>query len=196
MRCLKCGYVMEPFDTECLRCVRSQGGVGREAGSMPDPPSALPPSDPAHKDDIRCPYCHELVPAKDIRRHQNDHEDLRSDGQQNEYVTLPPEERLPGSLDGVPRIYYHHRCGSHTGMPEEIIRSYLQNPYLYFADQSFCGGCHKHIPCRELVWVETGENMQAYNDRLRVAYQGKRPPWYVWQFKRILSSLSQASDPF
>jgi hypothetical protein len=54
-------------------------------------------------------------------------------------------------------------------MPEEIIRSYLMNPYLSSADTTFCTGCGKHVPCRELRWLETGEDLQTYTDRLRAA---------------------------
>ncbi len=48
-----------------------------------------------------------------------------------EHITLPPDERLELDLTGVPRWYYHEKCGRTTGMPEEIIRSYLVNPFLY-----------------------------------------------------------------
>ncbi len=91
---------------------------------------------------------------------------------------MPPEERELGPLDGVPRVYRHWRCGHRTGMPAEIIRSYLKDPYLYYSDRSFCTGRGKHVPCRELVWVETGENMQNYKDRLRAAHPELHPnPW-------------------
>ena len=73
-------------------------------------------------------------------------------------------------------------------MPEEIIRSYLQDPYLYYADRSFCTGCRRHVPCRFLFWIETGENMQVYNDRLRAEHPEMGPPWYL-QLWRILSAL-------
>lgn len=127
----------------------------------------------------RCPYCHDWVANRNREAHQRTHAGTRPDGQNTEYVTLPPEARSQQSLDGVPRIYFHARCGTHTGMPEEIIRSYLKNPYLYTADMSFCAGCHRHVSCRELTWTETGENMQTYNDRLRAARPDLRPPWYV-----------------
>jgi hypothetical protein len=70
-------------------------------------------------------------------------------------------------------------------MPEEIIRTYLKDPFTYMADRSFCTGCGQHVPCRELVWVETGEHMQDYNDRLRADYRERdRDP-----AARILSRL-------
>jgi len=70
-------------------------------------------------------------------------------------------------------------------MPEEIIRSYLKNPYLYSADMSFCTGCKTHVPCLELVWTETGENMQVYNDRLRAEFSYSQEQSFlkrVWQW--------------
>jgi hypothetical protein len=112
----------------------------------------------------RCPFCHELIDLGEFGAHCAEHQQLRPDGQQNEYVTLPPEEREQGDLEGVPQVYRHWRCGRCTGMPEEIIRTYLKNPFT-----------GQHVPCRELVWVETGENMQDYNNRLRAAYRERNP---------------------
>ena len=62
----------------------------------------------------------------------------------NDHVTNAPDERYRGSLDGVPRTYRHSRCGGGTGMPEEIIRSYLANPLLY-NDRSFCCRCGDYV---------------------------------------------------
>ncbi len=133
----------------------------------------------------RCPFCHEWIDGAVFAAHCAEHMRLRPDGQQNDYVTLPPEEREPGPLDGVPRVYLHEACGRRTGMPEEIIRTYLKNPFTYMADRSFCTGCGKHVPCRELVWVETGENMQDYNDRLRAAHPDLKPNPMI----RLLAAL-------
>ena len=130
----------------------------------------------------QCRYCHEMIASDEIAAHETEHRKLRPDGQQEEYVTLPEEDRETGSLDGVPRVYKHDKCGGMTGMPEEIIRSYLANPWLYMADASYCCGCEKHVPCRELVWVETGENMQLYNDRLRA----EKPQFSPALWKRML----------
>jgi hypothetical protein len=101
--------------------------------------------------------------------HEAEHLERRRDGQQGEYVTLPPQEREQGSLAGVPMVYRHEKCGATTRMAEEIIRSYLKNPYLYTADETFCGGCGQHVPLRQCVWVETGEDLQSYTERLRAA---------------------------
>lgn len=118
---------------------------------------------------IRCPYCHRHVDQAAYADHVAGHQAIRSDGQQADYVTLPEEDREDGDLTGVPRSYRHRRCGAVTGMPEEIIRSYLKNPHLYGADQTFCCGCGGHVPLRECVWIETGEDLQTYTDRLRRA---------------------------
>jgi hypothetical protein len=124
----------------------------------------------------RCRYCHEWVDPEQDDAHRFEHTRLRPDGQLREYVTLRPEDRYQGSLEGVPRVYLHRRCGQRTVMPEEITRTYLENPYTYMADRSYCVGCRKHVRCRELAWVETGENMQDYNDRLRASRPEMRPP--------------------
>ena len=125
--------------------------------------------------EVRCEFCHEYVEKSEYDAHVEEHMKLRPDGQQSEYVTLPEEERAAGSLHGVPQVYVHQKCGAATGMPEEIIRSYLQNPYLYLADKTFCTGCGKHVWNRECEWTETGENLQEYMDRLRAEKPEMRP---------------------
>jgi hypothetical protein len=95
-----------------------------------------------------------------------------------DHITVEPSARYDGPLDDVPKWYTHEKCGAVTGMPEEIIRSYLANPFLY-ADRTFCHGCREYVPTRELVWNETGERMADYNDGLRSAYvqkHGAPPP--------------------
>jgi hypothetical protein len=124
---------------------------------------------------IRCPYCHEYIDSSAYPAHEAEHRKPRADGQQSEYATLPPEAREEGSLAGVPKVYRHRKCGVATGMPEEIIRSYLKNPYMYMADATFCCSCGKHVPFRECVWVETGEDLQTYTDKLRAAKPEMKP---------------------
>jgi hypothetical protein len=124
---------------------------------------------------IRCPFCHEYISEEEYPAHADRHLQRRDDGQQTDYATLPPDERAEGSLEGVPRVYVHRKCGEATRMPEEIIRSYLANPWLYSADATFCCGCGDHVPFAECKWVETGENLQRYMDRLRAADPSMKP---------------------
>lgn len=125
---------------------------------------------------IRCPYCHEYIDETEFSTHEAIHRKTRPDGQQTDYVTLPEEAREAGDLAGVPRVYVHRECGVATEMPEEIIRSYLKNPYLYGADATFCCGCGKHVPFRECVWTETDQNLQSYMENLRANVQIKIKP--------------------
>jgi hypothetical protein len=60
-------------------------------------------------------------------------------------------------------------------MPDEIIRSYLKDPFLYSADATFCCGCGTHVPWRECCWVETGEDLQTYTDKLRAKKRAGQP---------------------
>ncbi|VTR93868.1 Uncharacterized protein OS=Pirellula staleyi (strain ATCC 27377 / DSM 6068 / ICPB 4128) GN=Psta_0074 PE=4 SV=1 [Gemmata massiliana] len=124
---------------------------------------------------VRCPYCHEYIDRAEFAAHEAAHRKSRPDGQQTDYATLPEEEREDGDLEGVPQVYVHRKCGVATGMPEEIIRSYLKNPYMYMADATFCCGCRKHVPFRDCNWVETGEDLQTYTDRLRAAKPDMKP---------------------
>jgi hypothetical protein len=62
-------------------------------------------------------------------------------------------------------------------MPEEIVRSYLVNPFLYNS-RTFCCGCNNYVESRELIWRETGESLEAYRKNLQEAYVKKHggPP--------------------
>lgn len=124
---------------------------------------------------VRCPYCHEYIDEAAFPAHEAKHRKSRPDGQQTDYATLPDEDREHGDLAGVPRVYVHRRCGAATGMPEEIIRSYLKNPFMYMSNQTFCTGCGTHVPFRECEWTETGEDLQSYTDKLRAAKPEMKP---------------------
>ena len=65
---------------------------------------------------VRCEFCHEYIPKSEYNAHCEQHMKLRADGQQTDYVTLPEENRELGSIEGVPQVYVHRRCGSATGM--------------------------------------------------------------------------------
>lgn len=126
-----------------------------------------------------CPYCHEQVESSQFAAHCAQHEMLKADGQQEDYVTLPPEQRTAASLENEPQVYQHLKCGGATQMPEEIVRSYLVNPYLYLADKTFCTGCGTHVPNSECIWIDTGEDLQTHIDRLRAAKPEYRPGFFT-----------------
>ena len=117
---------------------------------------------------LTCPFCHRAVSPVSLRLHEWWHGRRRRDGQQHGHVTLTPDARYEGPLDGVPRTYRHAVCGAGTGMPEEIVRSYLANPFLY-GDLSFCTGCGDYVSKAELHWAETGQPLREYFDALRAA---------------------------
>jgi len=127
---------------------------------------------------IRCGFCHKLVFRPLYARHRAQHTKRLPDGQMTDHITVQPDGRFRGSLEGVPRGYRHPRCGVATGMPEEIIRSYLANPFLY-SSGSFCCGCNDYVPYGELFWVETGQSLADYFRDLQNEYRrthGEPPP--------------------
>jgi hypothetical protein len=123
---------------------------------------------------IRCEFCHRWVFEKAYPAHRAKHVKPRADGRPTDSATLPPRERARGPLANVPHVYEHPRCGSRTGVPEETIRSYLEDPFLYSGNTTFCAGCKKQVPFREVSWVETGEDLQSYMKRLRCAAVGNQ----------------------
>jgi hypothetical protein len=131
----------------------------------------------------RCPFCHQDVPVAVFNAHVAEHTKLREDGQMTDHVTKAPEDQFQGDLADVPRWYRHDKCGAVTGMPEEIIRSYLADPFLY-SDYTFCTGCGNYPHQSEFHWVESGENLQSYNRRLRIEFLQRNnlnPRDFVWE---------------
>jgi hypothetical protein len=127
---------------------------------------------------ISCPFCHKRVFRFFYASHKAKHTAPLADGQMKDHVTVHPTGRYKGSLKGVPRAYRHPKCGTATKMPEEIIRSYLVNPFLY-GGGSFCCGCNDYVPESALFWVETGQCMADYNRELQEEYvrvHGEPPP--------------------
>ena len=127
---------------------------------------------------VRCAFCHKLVFRPFYASHRAKHTELLPDGQMTDHITVHPQDQYQGSLAGVPQVYRHTRCEVETGMPDEIIRSYLVNPFLY-SGGSFCCGCNDYVPVEELFWVETGQSLADYFRGLQEQYlrvHGEPPP--------------------
>ena len=141
---------------------------------------------------IRCPFCHKLLLRYFYPGHKAKHTAPLPDGQMTNHVTVHPSGRYKGSLTGVPRSYLHLKCGVTTNMPEEIIRSYLVNPFLYGAG-SFCLGATTTFR-RASCLCETGQNLAEYTKELREAYlrvYGEPPPRPTVR-NRVLRALTAA----
>jgi len=115
---------------------------------------------------VSCPFCHRSVFRPLAWLHRARHMKPLADGQMTDHITVPPSQRFEGSLEGVPQTYFHAKCGVSTGMPEEIVRSYLVNPFLY-SGFTFCCGCQGYVSHEELSWIETGENLAKYFAKLK-----------------------------
>ena len=129
-----------------------------------------------------CPFCHAWMSSNIFDEHLASHTRLLLDGQQKDHVTAPPEGRFAGDIAREPKWYVHPRCGGVTGMPEEIIRSYLADPFLY-NETSFCTGCGTYVPTAELFWQETNESLQAAGYRRKAEFIQKHqlnPNDFVW----------------
>ena len=123
---------------------------------------------------LECPFCHQSVFRLFMGWHMKKHTSLQSDGQMTDHVTTREQERFKGSLHDVPQVYVHSVCGGATGMPEEIIRSYLANPFLY-SHKTFCTGCNDYVHMGECTWQETGEQVLTYRRNLMKQHLGDRP---------------------
>jgi hypothetical protein len=129
-----------------------------------------------------CPFCHTWCSENIFQAHLDSHMKLALDGQMKDHVTVRPEERFAGDIAKEPKWYVHPKCGGVTGMPEEIIRSYITDPFLY-NESSFCTGCHTYVPTSELYWQETNESLQAASYRRKAEFIQKNflnPNDFVW----------------
>lgn len=127
---------------------------------------------------VRCAFCHEIVFLPLYASHKEEHTKLLPDGQMTDHITVPPERRYQRTLNKVPETYFHSLCKVSTRMPEEIIRSYLVNPFLY-NEYTFCCGCNDYILQQELYWCETGQCLMDYFQELQDEYirvHGNPPP--------------------
>jgi hypothetical protein len=139
-----------------------------------------------------CDFCHQWIPRSQMSAHIAEHTQLEPDGQYKDYATLPLDERAhEKELADVPKWYKHLKCGEVTGMPDEIIQTYLANPWFYISDRTFCTGCGKHVRQRECVWEETGENLQTYCDRLRAAKPEFKPSLYIRAMVWVMSAFQR-----
>ena len=78
-------------------------------------------------------------------------------------------------------------------MPDEIIRSYLADPFLY-NDNSFCSGCGTYVPLAELFWQETNESLLSADRRRKLEFiqRNRLPPNdFVWDAHGPVQRKSQ-----
>lgn len=80
------------------------------------------------------------------------HTELKSNGQQKDYIILSAEERAKGFVRPVRRSYIHNVCGSDTRMSQEIAETYARDPKFYSG--TFCCACGKHFPLDQFVWKD------------------------------------------
>lgn len=111
---------------------------------------------------VHCEFCHSLTFLPLYWIHRQQHLTLLADGQMTDRFTQ-------GLLDGVPQAYFHPHCGTVTRMPEEIIRSYLVNPFLA-NEYTFCCGCNNYVLQDELYWRGTGQCLADYFQMLQHEY--------------------------
>jgi hypothetical protein len=100
----------------------------------------------------------EPVPA------DGNHTELKSNGQQRDYVVLSPEERAKGFVKPVRRSYIHAYpsetdrqigCGVETTMGMALAETYARNPRFYTG--TFCVHCRAHFPLNQFIWDGGGE---------------------------------------
>ena len=73
-----------------------------------------------------------------------DHRELRSDGQQKNYVVLSAEERAKGFVRPVRRSYRHLKCGVVTTTNLALAETIARDPEFYSG--TFCVACGTHFP--------------------------------------------------
>lgn len=88
------------------------------------------------------------------------HTELKSNGQQKDYVVLSVEERAKGFVRPVRRSYMHFKCGTVTTMGQALAETYARDPFFYTG--TYCCGCGTHFPVGEdgeFVWANTDQKV-------------------------------------
>jgi hypothetical protein len=93
-----------------------------------------------------------------------------------------PEDEIP---EDTPRVYKHKKCGCKVRMSDDVILTYLDDPF-YYTEFTHCPRCGGDVPRRECVWVETRQRMDEYFEDLqaeaiisgRHEYKLPGPPWF------------------
>lgn len=86
-----------------------------------------------------------------------EHRELKDNGQQKDYVVLTAEERAKGFVRPVRQNYVHKVCGSLTTMSLPIAETYARDPGFYSG--TFCCKCAGHFPLDQFVWQGTDERV-------------------------------------
>ena len=87
--------------------------------------------------------------------HDQSHTELKSNGQQQDYVVLTAAERAKGFVRPYRDAYRHLKCGTITTMSRAIAGTYARDPRFYSG--TFCVTCGAHFPVGEngeFVWYE------------------------------------------
>jgi Protein of unknown function (DUF3239) len=170
----------DDFHPQVVNCVTSnKSDIERVMGTIPDWEweqldiglSYLGKTQPGlyHLPFVNCKFCHETVFLPLYDSHLSKHTQPLEDGQMTDHITVCPQQRYQKSLDRIPNVYIHPYCNTRTGMPEDIIRSYLVNPFLY-NQYTFCTGCRDYIHQSELFWCETEQCLADYFQDLQQEY--------------------------
>ena len=115
----------------------------------------------------------------------------------------PAPERLllPETLEQkLSRVYYHKRCRKATVISgDDLVR--LETPFRG-CDGTFCCACKDFDTLDQIVWADTGENVQEYRDRLALSVPALRKMWltgfcnaYVGALNLHLDSRGQPAAP-
>ena len=85
-----------------------------------------------------------------------------------------------------PTVYLHEACQTATQMPSNIRANYLADPFFY-SSGTICSQCGP-VKDRDCTWLETGENLHSYMQRLKAA---KSETYHLvrWLLPALLSGL-------
>lgn len=80
-----------------------------------------------------------------------------SDGQHERHPSTESSKEI--ELKPNQQTYVHNTCGGQTRMPDNCMRTYLENPYYY--GRTFCCTCKDYFPVEQFEWRHTGKCMKA-----------------------------------
>ena len=96
----------------------------------------------------------------------------------------------PESADVIPRAYVHEKCGTSTRVSDDIVETYLADPYFYSDGTTICAECGE-VPDKDCRWEETGQPVDEYMRQLQAkkgtAYHAVR--WGIWGLLMVAGAI-------
>ena len=104
--------------------------------------------------------------AKSKKRYDDEYDDDYDDEPRRPVKKNKKSKRAVSLPPGTPTVYYHSKCDEETVMPDDVIATYLEDPWTY-DETTQCAHCGKAVPLSKCYWVDNDERLLDYFEDLK-----------------------------